>query len=755
MKFDIESLNQEQLDAMNSVDGAVLVTAGAGSGKTRLLTHRIVHLIKDLHIPPENILAITFTNKATNEMKTRVIDMLPEGKDVWISTFHSMCVRILRTFINIVDPRYNSNFSIYAETEISKIINELMLKHDIKKDENFKRTILFHMSNCKNGKDTLEQYHLKNEHYPNINLIMTIFKEYQEKLAENNAVDFDDLMRLTYNLFKNNPLILEKYAKRFRYILVDEFQDTNEIQYELIKMLSGYHKNIFVVGDEDQCIYTWRGANFENIFRFKKEFQNVKIFKLEQNYRSSKVILDCANKLIKNNKQRIDKKLWSNIETTYPIERRELYDEQEEADFIARTIHNLVQNQGFEYKDFAILLRLNALSLPFEEKLLLYNIPHKIYGGFKFFERAEIKNVLAYLKLIVNQKDDQAFERIINFPKRGIGEVALKTIKDKSKELNQSMLEICLNSENHLLPSTITSKLNNFIEVYKELYKEYEITPLEEFVNNVIKKFKIIENYNTQIETDLDKILNIQQLVSAISSFSNKNEGVTLSDYLQSVSLVSDIDAMDNSENNIIIATVHAVKGLEFRVVFVVGLEEKIFPISRAFNSNEEMEEERRLMYVAITRAKERLFFTNCKTRYLYGHRDYMLQSRFLNELGYGKQTEGKSSYSQPLYNNFISRKTNSQVDFVKKSLNSEFKKEENSIKYNNNWAKSFNNLGLIGNKDISKYCVGNVVLHTKFGMGIIKSIDNDSKTADIDFDKIGVKTLMLEIAPLKIIKTN
>lgn len=749
-EFDINSLNEAQLQALNEVQGAVLVTAGAGSGKTRLLTHRIVHLIKNINVQPENILAITFTNKAANEMKERISRMLPNvANRVWISTFHSMCARILRANIRFLNEGYDNNFSIYSETESSKVINEILTERGIDKDEQLKKLISYHLSNFKNNYYSLEMYENDFKYEKNIDLIVSIIKKYQKKLTENNALDFDDLLLVTHKLFKTVPEVLNKYSSRFEYILVDEFQDTNEVQYALVKLLSQTHKNIFVVGDEDQCIYTWRGANFKNIFKFKEDFENVKVFKLEKNYRSTKTILDYANKLIKNNKSRIDKNLWSEIEGTASVEKMEFYDEQGEAEYVARTISNLVHNSGYKYKDFAVLMRLNALSLNFEERLLSYNIPHKIFGGYKFYERIEIKNILAYLKLFINQKDEQAFLRIINFPKRGIGDSTVSKLKQLAQEKTISLLEVCFNASENDLPASTISKINSFILNYKKLFSEYETTPLDEFVTNVIKVFNIKDAYSSNSVEDTDKLMNIDQLISSIQAFYSKNPDSTLSDYLQNVSLISDIDSLDEENNNVVVATVHSVKGLEFRAVFIVGLEEKIFPISRAYSKEEEIEEERRLLYVGITRAKENLFLTNCRTRFLYGNRNAMLPSRFLKELGFesGKQEfrgvrQETASFSQ-------TKKT--QFDFVKKRLSEVFYSSRNADENNvNSRLLNEDNLTKI---DIGIYKIGNVVLHPKFGIGTITSIDQEAKCADIDFHTIGVKTLMLEIAPLKIVK--
>ncbi|MDD2445593.1 MAG: UvrD-helicase domain-containing protein [Clostridia bacterium] len=755
-EFDINHLNKDQLDALNQVEGAVLVTAGAGSGKTRLLTHRIVHLVKNLNVFPVNILAITFTNKAANEMKERINEMLPEIKNkIWISTFHSMCARILRSNIDKLNQSYTTNFSIYADTESNKVITQILAEKGYVKDEQLKKSIMYHISNCKNNICSLEEYENEHLYEKNIDLIMSVFREYQKKLAENNAVDFDDLLYLTYVLLKSNPDVLNKYATRFEFVLVDEFQDTNEVQYELVKMLSSVHKNIFVVGDEDQCIYTWRGANLQNIFKFRKDYDDVKIFKLEKNYRSTKTILDYANRLIKNNKSRIDKKLWSEKESTASVEWYESYDESGEADYVARKIHELVHNQDYKYKDFAILMRLNALSLPFEEKLLNYNIPHKIFGGYKFYERLEVKNVLSYLKLFVNQKDEQAFLRVINFPKRGIGDSTIAKVKIIADEKKLSLLEVCLQASEDAdfeLPASIINKLQVFADIYKELYAEYEITPLDEFVVDVINKFEIKSAFSSKSLEDADKIMNIDQLIFSIKSFYEKNENITLSDYLQNVSLVSDIDSLDDENDNVIVATVHSVKGLEFKAVFVIGLEEKIFPISRAYDKENEMEEERRLLYVGITRAKENLFLTNCKKRFLYGRSEFMKPSRFLKELGFSVIDKG---FASGWDKNTATRKSSSQVDYVRQQLKNVFnsEKETNSKRETGFELYQANSSNSQSKTNIDIYNEESIVLHPKFGIGTIKSIDKEARCADIDFHKIGIKTLMLDIAPLKIVK--
>ena len=714
--------------ALQAISGAVLVTAGAGSGKTRLLTHRIAHLIENLGVSPYNILAITFTNKASQEMRERVCNLCPNGEKVWISTFHAMCVRILRQHISTLDPRFNQNFSIYADAETEKVVKTLLANENVS-DDKLKKSILFHISNMKNNNIPFAKYKQDIAYDRNAPLIARVMASYQNTLTENNALDFDDLLVKTYELFTTHPDVLELYSNRFEYILVDEFQDTNAIQYDLVKLLARTHGNIFVVGDEDQCIYTWRGANFANISNFKKDFPVVKVFKLEQNYRSTKTILSTANTLIKHNKERIDKTLWCDNDEGEPIEYKAVFDEQHEADFVASKIHSLVKYHGYSYSDFAILLRLNALSLPFEEKLLSYNIPHKIYGGFKFYERAEIKNVLAYLKLFVNPKDDQAFLRIINFPKRGIGETSLQRMRDIAQDQHISLLELSLNACKHSLQGALCEKLERFAGVFLSVLSDYEHLSLPEFCESVIERFSIKTAFNDKNEEDLNKLMNIDQLLQSIKTYADKNPESTLSDYLQSVSLISDMDSMGENDN-VIVATVHAVKGLEFRVVFLPALEEGMFPISRAVGDSAQMEEERRLMYVGITRAKEKLFVTNARTRYLYGRRNYTTTSRFVTDAGLSSQ--------KPRFDF-------NDDDFKAVNKTSVFQQVKNITASSQTTTKQETTKPLA-------YTVGTKVRHPRFGDGVILSIDHEERTGDIEFETLGIKTLMLDIAPLSIL---
>ena len=738
----LEQLNDEQKQALLEIDGAVLVTAGAGSGKTRLLTHRIAYLIDEMKVSPYSILALTFTNKAANEMKERVEKMVEGGNRVWISTFHSMCAKILRMEIENLGG-YTQNFTIYSDQDTDKLFKQICEKYGVDKDDK-RKNIIFHINNLKNNNMTITEYRKMYEYLSEISTIERVYFDYQNELKKNNALDFNDLLNVTYELFTKCPEVLKKYATRFQYVLVDEFQDTNKIQYDLIKLLTSVHKNIFVVGDEDQCIYSWRGANFANIFDFKQDFENVKTFKLERNYRSTKNILNLANILIKNNKSRMDKNLWTENGQGSNVDSRIVYDEKEEAEIVAREIYDLVSYRGYKYSDFAVLMRLNALTLPFEERFLAYNIPHRIYGGFKFYERAEIKNLVSYLRLFVNPKDDVSFARIINFPKRGIGESALNLLSLEAERLRLSLLETIVSSD-AALPPLVAKKFENFKQTFEALKKAVFNVSIAEFVERVIDDFGIKQAYNSSSEEDLNRVLNLNIFISQAQEFESKNEGKNLVDFLESISLISDIDGMDEAGNSVTIATVHSVKGLEFKYVFIIGLEEKIFPISRAFDSIDEMEEERRLMYVAITRAKENLMLTNCKTRFLYGKRDYERPSRFLREINLAPAEENV----MPTYQTYQPKKFNFK-EYISEDRQ-EVAAVENKYNYNPMKQTKYEEFAE-KKKNETTFKVGQTVLHPKFGIGKIISIDG-GKFADIDFGKLGKKSIMLEISPLKVLK--
>ena len=716
--FDMSSLNQEQQQALLQTEGPVLVTAGAGSGKTRLLTHRIAFLLAQ-GVSPYSILAITFTNKATREMNERVKIMCDEGDKIWISTFHSMCAKILRQDIDKIG--YTRSFSIYAEDDSEKVIKEILNEMSLNEDK-WKKERMWHLSNWKNTVLSLSDYQSAMKDVVDIRKIVQVMNKYENRLKRNNALDFDDLLIKTYQLFVKNEDVKNYYAKRFQYVLVDEFQDTNTVQYELLKLLASVHGNIFVVGDEDQCIYSWRGANFKNIFRFKNDFSNVKVFKLERNYRSTNVILEKANKLIAHNRSRLDKKLWTESLGGEEPTIYEANDERDEAFFVASTIERMIK-QGDSPSDFAVLLRLNALTRNLEEAFLAYNIPHKIYGGFKFYERAEIKMLISYLRLFVNPDDDVALLRIINFPKRGIGDGTISKLRVLAGE--RSLLRTILEYD---LEESLRKKLEEFKITFKFL-AQLDLHP-DDFVSEMIEKFHIKQAFDSKTDEGFNKIMNISAFEGAVKEFVKLNPDANLSDFIESITLTSETDAIGEG-GFVTISTIHAVKGLEFKNVFIIGLEEGIFPISRN-NSYEDLEEERRLMYVAVTRAEKKLFLTHCSRRFLYGKTSYQIPSRFCKELGFYNFRTQK-----------ISQTGDALAEFSSKS----------AFSFNKNDVFNFKTKKSKSNIDISKYKVGQKVSHPKFGEGEIESISSDGLVADIIFDGFGKKSLMLELAPLTIME--
>lgn len=768
MNYDIGSLNEEQLAPLKQIEGAVLVTAGAGSGKTRLLTHRVAYLIKECHVSPYNILAITFTNKAAGEMKERIAQMVDGAEKVWISTFHSMCARILRRDIDALYP-FTKDFSIYSESDSEKAVKEVLSERGIA-DDKIKKSVMKHISNWKNGSQTLDDYLLTHEDEFGMDKIGELIKAYQNKLKKNNALDFDDLLCKTVELFKSYPQILNYYADRFEYILVDEFQDTNTIQYNLVKMLSSIHGNLFVVGDEDQCIYSWRGANFQNIFNLKKDFPDVKVYKLERNYRSTNEIISVANNVIKNNSARLNKNMWTDKKGGEKPSLFNAYDEKDEAFYVAKTIQKLA-NEGYEYKDFAVLMRMNALSRSIEEAFLSYNIPHRIFGGFKFYERVEIKNVIGYLRLFTNPKDDISFARIINFPKRGIGDGTLAKLAEIDFE--KSLLENVLSKE-LLQNSSLYKKFQTFIESYSKVVDNPRI-PLSGFVESVINAFNIRGAYNSKDEEDLNRLMNIEQFVSSVKEFEALNPEATLNEFLETITLSADTDEIGQG-GAVTIATVHAVKGLEFKVVFVIGLEEGIFPISRALYSTNELEEERRLMYVALTRAEERLYLSHASKRYLYRDSQYQTPSRFCRELGLLSLEEpsvNKSWQQDRSYGGGYSYNSGNGYKSGYKTYYSESETEKyndygasyNDVDKFNKTEKTFDHTKFFREErkkeqakkdeariDVSKYKVGQSVEHPRYGIGQIVDISTDGLVGDIVFEDFGKKSLMLDLAPLTIL---
>lgn len=772
----LDKLNDQQRMIAMDTEGAKLVTAGAGSGKTRLLTHRICYIIEEKHISPSNVLAITFTNKATNEMKERISQMIPNSGGITIKTFHALCASILRENISKLEG-FDRFFSVYDSNDQDKLLKKVIKGLEVKED--IAKYCDYHISKAKNAGLTPSEYLRDNKYEKDIDVICKVYSEYQKELKANNALDFDDLLLKTLELFHQSPDTLAYYQNKFRYIHVDEFQDTNLVQYKIVRLLADKWKNIFVVGDEDQCIYCWRGANIENIKNFTKDY-NCKIYKLEQNYRSTKNIIKMANKLIKNNFARIDKTLFTENEDGEEVTYNEAYDENEEAEYVAKQVYNL-RARGVNLSEIGVLMRVSALSRLVEEKLLNYNLPYKVSGIFKFFERLEIKNTIAYLSMVVNPKDAVNVTRVINWPKRGIGQATVDKLIEEARLNNVALLDLIENFRDSNLPSNIKAKIADFGDLITDLKKAYQEKSLFDFVDYVINTVGIKDMYNTSAEEDIDRCLNIDQLLQSVKSYEHLNPDANLVDYLEGITLQNTIEEEDDDGDCVSISTVHASKGLEFDYVFIIGLEEGKFPLSRAMESEDELEEERRLMYVAITRARKKLYVTKAKSRFLYGKRETQVPSRFLKEMGlkvvekprfrdfdddYESGYGGyKSSYSSGYSSGYSNSKwgggnTGSAQKYD--SYDSYVKSQSNFGNIQNTNINTLQNLQNINNsklndqkKKLSDYKVGVQVLHTKFGVGTIVKTEEagGNNYVSVDFGTLGVKTLSLNFAPLQILK--
>lgn len=737
-------LNKQQQLAVDAVDGPILVIAGAGSGKTRVLTARICHLI-EIGVNPYNILAITFTNKAANEMKERIERQLGYS-DVWTSTFHSMCARILRMDCERIG--YSKDFTIYTDLESERVVKRILQDYP-QADPKNKGDYLWHISRAKTLALSPDDYYdtIKDSDSDAYN-VAEVYRRYETELKKCNCLDFDDLLLKTVLLFSTCPDVLEKYQNRFHYINVDEFQDTNKLQYDIVKMLSKKHRNLFVVGDEDQSIYSWRGAEIRNILDFPKDFKGAKVFKLEQNYRSTTSILKAANNVIKNNSNRNEKTLWSEINQDDSIEYYEAYNDRDEATRVARAIDTL-HRKGAPYSEMAILVRANSVTRGFEEEFNLHGIPYKVFGGFRFYERKEIKDALAYVRIAINPSDNDSILRVVNYPKRGIGNTAVAELQNVAKDTNSTLFQVLINPG--LLSSATAKKLAPFTEIATELVKMQKQMSAVEFVQFAIRRSGLESSLAQSGDPeDSNRLENIEELVGAVQQFSQDNLNATISDFMQSVALVSDTDSM-NSDDYVTIATVHAVKGLEFDNVFIVALEEGIFPTQRAIYSGD-IEEERRLMYVAITRARKRLFVLNARQRYRFGKSEPMTQSRFVSEMSGFKQSMrfSNSNYTQSSFkpeNRIKLGVDNPQTAAFKTKLSNGF--DKSSMQGASAPKKS--------DIDYDKFAKDVVVEHSKFGKGLIIQTDGDGedKIAAIAFKGLGVKRFTLAIAApnLKIIE--
>ncbi len=753
MNVDLTQLNEEQRLPVLHTEGAVLVTAGAGSGKTRLLTHRICHIINDLDVKPYNILALTFTNKAANEMKER-LEKMGCDNSLWVFTFHALCVRILRKYADLIG--FKSNFTIYAEQEKLSLIKKIFKDKKIEEDDGITPSeVADAISDAKTENISPDVYGKINSFRHGVGIITEVFDEYNKALQRNNALDYDDLLNFTLKLLTEKEEVREFYSDKFRYIHIDEFQDTNTVQYEIVKLLASKWGNIFAVGDEDQSIYGWRGANYKNLFAFQRDFAGSTTYKLQQNYRSTKRIIALANKVIKNNTTRLDKNLWTDNAEGSNVVFYSAGSDKDEAQYVLTAINSLMTNYGYKKSDFAILMRINALTRTFEEKFIQYGVAHKIFGGFKFFDRKEIKDILAYLKILNNHEDEESLLRIVNFPKRGIGEATIAQAVNYARVEGLTLFDVIYNIEQNLdLPVTVIKKFTPFATALKCLTNaiEQNLKPslLTKYMCKVVGIKAVFEE---DTEENAEHRMNIKELVHSMEEFEKDNPEASLSDYLQNVSLYSDTDEMDDEADYVTLATVHSAKGLEFKVVFLVGMDEGIFPSSRSVDEKDKLEEERRLLYVAITRAREKLYITRAKTRFKFGSTEYCMPSRFLQEMGFDQQKkqEEKSSY----YNSYA--KERYERSYSKTSYNSAYNADEvpsydtsysSAPKLKTTLNKSVTKSG----KDVSKFVVGAKVRHTKFGEGVITKVTNQGDVCvKVKFETCELM-LMLNYAPLELI---
>ena len=749
----LEELNDKQKEAVLETEGPCLVIAGAGSGKTKVLTHKIAYLIEKNGIKPWNILAITFTNKAANEMKERIAKLIGEiSNEMWVGTFHAICVRILRKYIDRVG--YGKDFVIFDTSDQKTLIKQCIKNLNLDDKIFTERSVISEISNAKNEMLTPEQYNLKTNGELRKQKIAQVYEIYQKKLKENNALDFDDIINTTIQILIENPDVLEYYSEKFKYVLVDEYQDTNKAQFTLITLLSGRYGNITVVGDNDQGIYSFRGADITNILNFEKDFPGTKIIKLEQNYRSSKAILDTANAVIKHNEKKYEKNLWTKREGgTLPTVAR-LDNEYDEANYIIEQINRLKREEYYKYSDFTVLYRTNAQSRAIEDILRREDIPYKIVGGLKFYERKEIKDAIAYLRLIHNQSDNLSLQRIINEPKRGIGQTSMEKIENLAMANETSMYEIIKNAEAYGL-NKIYLNSREFIQTIEELSAKKDTTLVSELLKEVLSKSgytKALELENTaQAES---RIENLNEFLTVAMEFEEENAENTLAEFLESITLSSDIDGMEETEDSVTLMTLHSAKGLEFPVVFLVGMEEGLFPSYKSIGEQRELEEERRLCYVGITRAKEYLFLTCAKQRTIFGSTSCNKISRFIEEIP-TELIEGADELTKPtkINENTEWKYGKSKVTtYVIPGINT----NNPTPTYSFRTAESFlNNIAVAKNADVdlSQYKTGQTIYHKKFGEGIITDIEpeGDDLKLDISFEKVGHKRLMAKYANLEI----
>lgn len=763
----LTGMNDQQAEAVQTTEGPLLIMAGAGSGKTRVLTHRIAYLIDEKMINPWNILAITFTNKAAREMRERAVALNPATSETLIATFHSMCVRILRREADHIG--YNRNFTIVDPGEQRTLMKRILKNLNLDPKKWNERAILGTISNAKNDLlDEIAYEHQAGDMYTQI--VAKCYKAYQEELHRSKAMDFDDLIMMTLRLFDKNPDVLAYYQQRYQYIHVDEYQDTNHAQYQLVKLLASRFKNICVVGDADQSIYGWRGADMQNILDFEKDYPEAKVVLLEENYRSTKKILQAANEVIKNNRNRRPKKLWTQNDEGEQIVYYRANDERDEAVFVASTIDNIVREKVKNFKDFAVLYRTNAQSRTIEEALLKSNIPYTMVGGTKFYSRKEIRDVISYLNLIANTSDNISFERVVNEPKRGVGPGTLEKLRNFAYEQNMSLLDASANIMLSPIKGKAAQGVYDFANMILNLRDQLDGLSITDTVEAILDKSGYLDALSMQQTLESQsRIENIEEFMSVTKNFDETNTDGTedetgidrLGRFLNDLALIADTDDGEAEAAEVTLMTLHAAKGLEFPVVFLIGMEEGVFPLSRASEEPDELEEERRLAYVGITRAEEILFLTNANTRTLFGKTSYNRPSRFLREISddllqyQGLARPANSSFGvrftkeepiqfgqgMSLQQALQTRKANAQPQkhtggaqpFSKATGGLPFSKASDSGNSATDWE------------------IGDIAHHKKWGDGTVLEVTGSGKTQElkIKFPEVGLKKVLASVAPI------
>lgn len=740
----LAGLNDKQKEAVLHFEGPLLILAGAGSGKTRVLTHRIAYLIEEHQVPPYHILALTFTNKAANEMRERVNNIIEYGAgSIWVSTFHSTCVRILRRFIDHLG--YDNAFTIYDSDDQKSLMKDICKQLNIDTKKYKERTFLNAISSAKDELKTPEQYADEVAKEYNKKIFGRVYKEYQKRLKQNNALDFDDLIMLTVQLFRQNAEILNHYQERFPFILVDEYQDTNTAQFTLLSLLASRYQNLCVVGDDDQSIYRFRGANIHNILNFEKIFPATKVIRLEQNYRSTKNILAAASGVIKHNSMRKEKTLWTTAETGAPISYGRYDNEYEEAQGIAADIHRQVKD-GMSYSDFAILYRTNAQSRVFEEKLIYEGIPYRIIGAVNFYARKEIKDILCYLKTINNSADDIAIKRIINIPRRGIGQTTIGRISDYAFSQEMPFYEALRRVDEIPGCTRASAKIHSFVSLIEHFRMKLrgEMYSLEDMTQELLDVTGYVRELEAENTDEANgRIENIESLMNKIVQYEEDNNGGTLNDLLEDIALVADIDTVSDDAEQVLLMTLHSAKGLEFPNVYICGMEETIFPGASAVFGDDpsELEEERRLCYVGITRAMKKLTLTSANQRMRNGEMNFNRPSRFINEI---PRHLVKQTYGAVLKPETESKPT----EFSRTKASLYTKNRKNPFANNPYIQKGMGSASPAGAPD---YQVGDRVSHTKFGQGIVRSLTkltNDYEVV-IEFDGFGQRKLRSSFAKL------